>query len=432
MASGDSPSVPPSRPRPAPTIDLKATEITSEPADPAQASESKADIPEEQPPAAASGPTDSPPKAAPSAASGPRAAEPPPAAGLSRLTWGLGGAGVSIAAMLVLLAALWGLGAFGARDNGSSVMAARLTALEAQMRELANRPLPAGLDQRVFAELAARLGAAEQNVARLAAIEAGLAKLEAAVAKPPAIDSALVARVAALEQASRELADMRTRLDALDATQKNAKPFDPAELAALVKRMAALEQAEKAMEQRVAQPTPGGADKAGRVAFVAIALRAAVERGDPFAREFAAARALASDAAVLAPLEPYATSGVPRAAALARELAQLAGPMLTAAGGGGREGGIFDRLQQNAERLVRVRPVNETQGDDPAAIISRAEAKAAQGDIAGALAELARLPEAARAPAQDWIARAGKQVAALTAARQFAEGAVDALAKATP
>jgi hypothetical protein len=79
---------------------------------------------------------------------------------------------------------------------------------------------------------------------------------------------------------------------------------------------------------------------------------------------------------------------VPRAAALARELSQLSGPMLNAAGTTPRDGGFIDRLQQNAERLVRIRPINEAPGDDPATVIARAEAKAAHGDLSGAVAEL--------------------------------------------
>ena len=195
--------------------------------------------------------------------------------------------------------------------------------------------------------------------------------------------------------------------------------------------MTALEQAEKAVEQRVARPPTSGADQAGRIAFVAVALRAAAERGDPFTQELATAKALAPDAAVLAPLEPFAASGVPRGVMLARELSQVA-PQMLAVAGPVRESGILDRLQQNAERLVRIRPINEGAGDDPGTVVARAEVKATHGDIAGALAEIARLPEAIRAPAQGWIRKAEMQVAALAAARRFAETTVDALAKASP
>ena len=155
---------------------------------------------------------------------------------------------------------------------------------------------------------------------------------------------------------------------------------------ALAARVTALEQAAKALEGKVA--VTAGADRAGRLAFVAVALRGAVERGEPFAQELAAAKPLVPDAAVLGALEPFAASGVPRTPALARELSQLAAPVLNAAGGAPRGEGFLDRVQQNAERLVRIRPISETPGDDAATIVARAEAKASRGDLAGAASEL--------------------------------------------
>jgi hypothetical protein len=138
------------------------------------------------------------------------------------------------------------------------------------------------------------------------------------------------------------------------------------------------------------------------------------------------------DGARLAPLEPFAATGVPRAAALARELSQLSGPMLNAAGTAPRDGGFIDRLQQNAERLVRIRPINEAPGDDPATVIARAEAKAAHGDLSGAIAELKPLPPAVQATAQPWMKKAEAQIAALAASRALADNAVSALGKAAP
>jgi len=197
--------------------------------------------------------------------------------------------------------------------------------------------------------------------------------------------------------------------------------------ATLRQGIAALEQTAKGADERIARAA-SGADKAARLAFAALALRTAVERGDPFASELAAIKPL-GDAAQIAALEPFAATGVPRAAALGRELAQLTPPMLNAAGAAPRESGIMDRLQQGAERLVRIRPVNETAGDDPAAVIARAEVKAANGDLTGALADLSRLPDAVRAPAKDWMKKAETQVAALAAARRLSDSAVGALAK---
>ena len=238
-----------------------------------------------------------------------------------------------------------------------------------------------------------------------------------------------------IDAASAAARDAKSRADAaFEAAQKNAA--QPAAQAADRKEIEAWRRASprwsrprnRRRKKSRARLRSAGADRAGRLAFVAMALRSAVERGEPFAQELAAAKPLVPDASALAPLEPFAATGVPRAAALARELSQLTGPMLSAAGSAPRDGGILDRLQQNAERLVRIRPINEAPGDDAATVMARAEAKAAHGDIAGALAELAQLPaRGARARARPGSNGAEAQVAALAAARKLADDAVGAL-----
>jgi hypothetical protein len=491
-----------------PTIDLKATEIASEPVKPTEPVETHTETPRAAPEpvaAAAQGeppPSPPPPSEPPPAAAGPKPGpetgpEPGPATGsrtgfkargwqpewldlaaanarlaamrsdlAERMNWRLIGAGaLGAVAMLALFVALLASGAFHSRDDLTVTLAARLAILELQVRDLASRPLPPGLDQRALADLAARVGSAEQATARLADIESRLARAEQATARMGDLDAriaraeaaaaaprsaptdpALAGRVAALEAATRPLADIAARLDAantaardakaradaaFEAAQKNtaapaAAAADHQAIEALAARVAALEQAAKGAEARIASTV--GADRAGRLAFVAVALRSRVERGEPFAPELAAVKPLA-DAAALAPLEPFAAAGVPRAAALARELSQLTGAMLNAAGAAPRDGGFIDRLQANAERLVRIRPINEAPGDDPATVIARAEVKATHGDLAGARAELESLPPAVRAPAAGWIKRAEAQQAALGAARDLADRAVGALAK---
>jgi hypothetical protein len=480
---------PEARRRRPPTIDLKATEIASEPVKPAEpvdppkeSAEPPADAapelqagaaPPPEPPAAEPPPPE-PLTAEPPTAEPPKA-EPPPAdakqsdarrspewserlAGLRQnADWRLAGA-LGAAAMLVLLLAVFATGAFNPPDP-TAPLVTRIATLEQQTRELANRPPPAGVDPRALAELAARVAAAEQAMGRFAEtesrltraeqatgrlgeLESRLAKAEQAGAAPrPAQgDPALAGRVAALEAALRPLADLATRLDAANAAARDAKTRADAaveaaqntaapskEIEALTARVAALEQAAKTLQDRIA--ATAGADRAGRLAFTAVALRGAVDRGDPFAQELAAVRPLVTDARALAPIEPFAATGVPRAAALARELSGLTGAMLSAAGSAPREGGFIDRLQQNAERLVRIRPINEAPGDDAMTVITRADVKATHGDLSGALAEIASLPPAVRAPAQGWSARVEARNAALAAARDLAEGAVGALAK---
>ncbi len=89
----------------------------------------------------------------------------------------------------------------------------------------------------------------------------------------------------------------------------------------------------------------------------------------------------------------------------------------------------MERLQASAERLVRIRPVEEASGDEPSSVVARAELKATRGDIAGALADVERLPEPVRAPAAGWIAAAKGRLAALDSAKALAANALDALAR---
>jgi hypothetical protein len=119
---------------------------------------------------------------------------------------------------------------------------------------------------------------------------------------------------------------------------------------------------------------------------------------------------------------------LPSNSVLGRELGQLVPAMREAAGTAQpREGSFLERLQANAERLVRIRPLEEKPGDDTHAILSRIEIKAGNGDIPGALAELAKLPPEVRAPAQAWIAKAEARAKADAASRKLAADAFAAL-----
>jgi hypothetical protein len=89
-------------------------------------------------------------------------------------------------------------------------------------------------------------------------------------------------------------------------------------------------------------------------------------------------------------------------------------------------------LESRAQKLVRITPVGPSAapaGDDPAAAIGRLNADAARGDIDAALAEIAKLPDEARAPAQAWADKAAARQAALAESRRIAAEALTALAK---
>jgi hypothetical protein len=277
-----------------------------------------------------------------------------------------------------------------------------------------------------------------------------------ATPKPPATDPALANRIATLEGEIRALAekvgvlgrrndeiasiagDARTRSDAASAAvaelQKAAKPAAPvvqrADIDALANRIAALEQTAKRLQAELGERSGGtGGDRSLRLVVVANALQAAVERGAPYVVELNAAKAAAASSAALAPLEPFAKTGVPGADALARDLLALVPALSKAVGATPRDGGFIDRLKANAEKIVRVRPVDEAAGDDASAVVQRIEARASQGNLAGALAEVGKLAPPARAVAKDWTARAEARNAAIEASRRFATDALAAAGK---
>ncbi len=123
---------------------------------------------------------------------------------------------------------------------------------------------------------------------------------------------------------------------------------------------------------------------------------------------------------------------MPPAAALARELSAIVPTMLALASPAPRDGGMLHRLQAGAERLVRIRRINETPGDDPSAVIGRIEVKAARGDIDGALADCLKVPAAVRAPADAWIKKAETRRSALDITGRLAREAFAALGKISP
>jgi hypothetical protein len=292
-------------------------------------------------------------------------------------------------------------------------------------------------------------------------LDARLARIEATVAAMrPASDAASADRLSTIECDPKALTETvgvlarrsdevmtaareaRQRADATGAAlaelrQKITPGGDVAardkiegQLQTLTTRLAAVEGVEKAIETELAKRAGmQNRDRSGRLAAAATALNVAVERGEPFTVELAAVKSLATDPKLVVSLEPFAASGVPSAAALARELAALIPSLLAAAGPPPRGGGFLEKLQANAEKLVRIRPLEEAPGSDPAAIVARIEIRASKGDLAGALAELADLPPAVRAPAGAWIEKAQARAAAVESSRRLATDALAGLSK---
>jgi hypothetical protein len=323
-------------------------------------------------------------------------------------SWPVAGvAGVAGALMVALL--FWLFGALSGGRDTSPDLSPRLAVIEKQLADLAARPAPARVDPKTVDDLAARL-----------------AKLESVQAPPraPVTDPVVLGRINAAESAIKSLADnaaaLSRRAEAADAAVRDTS-------GRIEKLTAAL-----AEVQTTVRAVAAGSDRASRLAVAASALRNAVEHGDPFTAEFAIVKPLAPDSNAIALLEPFAVSGVPGNATLGQELATIVRPLLRASDQMPADAGFLDRLQANAQKLVRVRPVDEEpRGDDRSAILSRVEQRASQGNITAALTELNKLPADARASMQAWIAKAEARNKAIDASRRLAADAVAAL-KAAP
>jgi hypothetical protein len=241
------------------------------------------------------------------------------------------------------------------------------------------------------------------------------------------LDEVAVASQSALAQA-------KTAATAAADAAKNAARTDVqhGDIDALGNRIAALESTMKSLVTDVAQRTSSADDRAARLTVAAEALRAAVERGAPYQAELAAVRALGAERNATAPLEPFAADGVPSAAALAHELALLTPSLLQASGAAPSESSFLGRLEAHAQKLVRITPIDAPAGDDPSSVMARINIDAARGDIAAALAGIARLPDSARALGASWVKKAEAREAAIGASRRIAADALAAIGRSAP
>lgn len=300
-------------------------------------------------------------------------------------------------------------------------LAARLTKLEAA--EAAAARQPAASDSAKLDELTARVSRLETTPAATPAPAVDPAELKELAARIAALDAAVKPVAQRLTDIERQNAanakaaqDAGARADTVakamadvqrvDADQEKLQQGTRTEIAALVARLAAMETQVKQVGDQLAEAAVPKPDEALRYALIAAGLRSALERGDPFTAELAAARTAGLDPAVLTQIAPFASTGIPNVQDLFRELGGLIPEMLKVSAPAAHEGGYLDRLQAHAERLVRIRPVGDQAGDDPATVIGRIERDMARRDLAAVLAEFDKLPAPAQMVAEGWRKKA--------------------------
>lgn len=432
------------RRRPPTTIDLQATEIAApEPTQPAPADDVPPAAVEPLTPEPIVQPEPEPPfiQVEPASDGG---APPPPRGGFRSV---LGGsvAGGAVAVIVLLIA--WSVWGGADRDTALHQQAVRIGDVETALHDLATRKPPTAVDAATIDALSQRVAKVESApgapasaaadpalATRLAALEKTIGSLNDEVAKLNQRSDKTAATVDAVRQRAETVA---TTAETAQSNREQGAATVRQDVDSLSNRLGALERNTQAVRTELAQQQTSLAKQAAsadervlRLAVAAEALKQAVTRGERFRAELDAAKTLAPNAATLAPLETFASSGVPTAGSLGRELgATLPAMRRLVAPPASQNEGFLQRLQVNAERLVRIRPIDETVGEDPDSVLGRLEVRATHGNIGGALAELDKLPPAVRAPAEPWIKKARARDAALDASERFAALAIGALAQ---
>ena len=280
-------------------------------------------------------------------------------------------------------------------------------------------------------------GPIDALTSRVAAVEAKTARPPAAAPDPAvtARIEALEKSVATLrgELTSARAQSEKLAADIKDMKSAPSSSASTPDLGPINDRLTQLERADRAQSAAIAQASAKPADDPPLRRIVAVALLdVQVRTGEPYPAALAAAKSLAPDPAALKPLDEFAAAGVPTAATLSRELLTLVPKLQPPAEGNSTAGaGLVERLEAGAAKLVRIERTDAV-GNDRGAIVARVTAAALRNDSSEARRELNTLAPANRSAAQAWIAKADARDAALAASRQFTADAMTALAKPAP
>jgi hypothetical protein len=257
-----------------------------------------------------------------------------------------------------------------AAEAASTKAAADLDALRQQVAAI---PAPAPVD----------LGPLEQQVAgledRIAAIGAGASGADA---------TALAQTISGLESG---LGEVRAALDALTQRTTTAEQS----VATLRGEVDAIKSAVAAQTSMIGSSDIG---PAVRLPLLVSGIESAFANGRPYSAELAGLTTLLPDLAVPATISAAAPAGLPRPDAVAAAFTEAVPDILagrTAEGSGDLTQDAIDW----AKGLLALRPIEETDGTTPEAVVSRLEAAVGRRDFVGAAALLDQLPQPMQAAA---------------------------------
>jgi hypothetical protein len=337
----------------------------------------------------------------------------PKRSGINGIAAGLLGGVIALAGA----GALQYAGLLGAPGSGASLdgVNGQISALKTQIATISNsenggdaaarvKVLSDALDQ-VKADVAALKASAGEPTGE----PQGVAELRDKIA---AMETAVAALGQAGGAAPVDLGPINEKLASLDTLIKSAGDAETEQQSKLGALEQSVSQLSAKVEAQASQPKIA-------LSIAASALKAALDRGAPFAAELETFAAIAPEAPQLAALRPYAEKGVATRADIAAGTDAAAAAMVAAGKPVDENAGFLQNLMTSAATLVKVRPIGAVEGTGVPETVARLEAAVNQGDYAKALAEYGTLPEAVKA--------AGADLAEKLKARLDVEAQIDAL-----
>lgn len=149
-------------------------------------------------------------------------------------------------------------------------------------------------------------------------------------------------------------------------------------------------------------------------------LQSALDNGGAF--ESTLANLAATGVEIPPVLTKAAKGGVPTLVALQEGFPEAARAGLSASVKATTGDGAMDKLGSFFRSQVGARSLEPREGDDPDAVLSRAEAALANGDIAAAITLIGALPEEGQVAMSAWVKDAGVRLEAVDAVRMLADG----------
>ncbi|WP_415184841.1 COG4223 family protein [Phaeovulum sp.] len=387
--------------------DTIGTDEANTPADPPVTSEPDQPVQKAAPPSPAPEPATPPKITAPAA--------PPRRSGFfSMLLGGIAAAAIGAGGVIYVLPKLpqgWVPLPKAAQVDEAALRAAisentaQATALAKDVSALKAAPAPQQPD---LSAIEAALADAAQRADTLAQSVAALDERVSVLEKRPVAGGA--ASDSALEAFGREMDDMR----ALIAQSQDSSAAAQAQIAAAAKEAAARITA--AESEAAAMRAEAEASASRTMAQAALArLAAALDSGG------SAESALTDLRAANVTIPDVLTGDVPSLPALRIAFPEAARTALIVSRKVTAGDGTMDKLGAFLMAQTGARSLEPQVGDSPDAVLSRAEAALASGDVAQAVAEISALPPEGGAAMADWRAMAEKRLSATTALADLAK-----------